>query len=117
MRYMNDYDIERAVERRANHPTLGPATRTLYNLMRCANENSDGWHSWPKPARAASRLMEIIEGDGRYESVYGAREDVTPAQVRAAYTPIKAFLTRHRLTCERSGSYAGSHEVHRPRAG
>lgn len=100
MRFMNEWDIEGAVERRENHPTLGPATRTLYNLMRCANENSDGWCYWPKPARAAARLMEIIEGDGRYESVYGDREDVTPAQVRAAYTPIKAFLTRSHLTCE-----------------
>lgn len=30
----------------------------------CANRNSDGWAYWPKPFRAAARLMEPVEGDG-----------------------------------------------------
>jgi hypothetical protein len=97
---MNEYDVNDAVVRRAGHPTLGPATQTLANLVRVANENSDGWCYWPKPARAAAKLMELIEGDGTWEATRGERNDVTAAQVKAAYRPIRAFLTRNNLTCE-----------------
>lgn len=97
---MNEYDIYDAQARWQDHPALGPATATLRNLMGCANANSDGWAYWPKPARAAEKLMALIEGDGTHESRYGDREDVTIAQVKAAYRPIKSFLTRHKLECE-----------------
>ena len=43
--------------------------------------------------------MELIEGDGTWDARFGPRDEVTAAQVRAAYRPIKAFLTRSGLTC------------------
>lgn len=100
MRFMNRWDIDRAVEDRRDHPVLGPATRTLRNLADVADANSDGWAYWPKPARAAARLMELIEGDGTWEARYGSRDDATVAQLRAAYRPIKAFATRHKLAVD-----------------
>ena len=69
--WMNEMDV---IEQTAlwngewNHPTLGPATQTLFNLMKMVNSNSDGWPYWKKPANAA--------------------------EIRKAYTPIKAFITR-----------------------
>lgn len=94
MRFMNMYEVDDAVDRYRNHPTLGPATETLRNLVNFTNNVSDGWAYWPKPARAAAKLMELIEGD-RFSDRFTDREDVTAAQVRKTYTPIKAFLTRH----------------------
>ncbi len=98
MRYMNDYEITEAVHRYADHPTLGPAARTLRNLKDVVDANSDGWAYWVKPRRAAARLVELVAGDPRDR--FGDRDDVTAEQVRKAYTPIKAFLTRNNLTME-----------------
>lgn len=95
MRFMSRYEIDDAVDRWQDHPLLGPATQTLANLCEIADRISDGWSTWPKPARAANKLMELIEGDGTWEFMSGDRDDVTEAKLRAAYSPIKAFLTRH----------------------
>lgn len=98
MHFMNEYEIDDAVRRFRDHPTLGPATRTLSNLRDCANKNSDGWAYWPKPCRSAARLIALIEGDRM--SRFTDRDEVTAAQVKATYGPIKSFLTRHDLACE-----------------
>lgn len=93
MKFMNEWDISTAYEHYADHPVLGPATTTLANLRDWANQNSDGWAYWPKPARAAARLMTLIEGDG----TNAARHDLsraTPAAYRQAVAPVKAFRTR-----------------------
>jgi MoxR-like ATPase len=100
MKFMNEYDIERARRDFRGHPALAPAVETLDNLRRCANANSDGWAYWPKPARAAAKLMELLEGNGTNEAREFIRHNTTAAQVRVAYRPIKAFLTRAGLTCE-----------------
>lgn len=95
MRFMNDYDIQIAKQRYGNHDLLGPAIQTLENLVGWANRNSDGWAYWPKPARAAAKLMEMIERDGTSKYIYDhRREDVTIAEYRKALAPIKAFRTR-----------------------
>ncbi len=95
MRFMNGYEIEDAAARYRAHPILGPATRTLLNLRDAANSNSDGWAHWPKPARAAARLMDLIERDGTARYRFDdERADVTTAELRKAYAPIKAFRTR-----------------------
>jgi hypothetical protein len=95
MRFMNEWDIERAESHWAYHPILGPATQTLRNLANWTNRNSDGWAYWPKPGRAAAKLMELIERDGTSAYTYGEREDVTLAEYAAALRPIKSFRTRH----------------------
>lgn len=98
---MNTWDIERAGRMYADHPVLGPATRTIANLEAAANANSDGWAYWPKPARAAARLMELIERDGTSRWYCdGEREDATADELRAAYRPLKSFRTRSGLPFE-----------------
>lgn len=97
MRFMNAWDIDNTVVRWADHPVLGPASRTLYSLMEAADANSDGWAYWPKPARSAAKLMVLIEGDGTSQYRFGDREDATVAKLKAAYSPIKAFRTRSGL--------------------
>lgn len=100
MKFMNEFEIDASCDRRRDHPILGPATQTLSNLRDCANDNSDGWPYWSQPARAARKLMELIDGDCSWDARYGPRDDVTEAQLKAAYSPIKAFLTRTGLKCE-----------------
>lgn len=99
MKFMNQYEIEDAAAQHAAHPVLGPATRTLSNLMEWTNSNSDGWCYWPKPARAAKQLMDLIDTEGgwRYRQVV---DSVTPAQYRKALAPIKAFRTRQKADFE-----------------
>lgn len=94
MRFMNDCEIDSAYSEYADHPVLGPATETLRNLAQWADENSDGWAYWPKPARAAAKLMELIEGDGTWQAKEDAWARATPAAYKKALAPIKAFRTR-----------------------
>jgi hypothetical protein len=92
---MNSIDIDMAVRRWADHPVLGPAALTVRSLSDGADRCSDGWCYWPKPARAAAKLMELIERDGTWKYCQGDRPDATEAELRKAYAPIKAFRTRH----------------------
>lgn len=86
MRFMNTFDIDESLNRYRNDAVLGPATRTLANLRDAADNNSDGWAYWPKPARAAAKLMELIE-----------RGHATPTELRAALKPVKAFRTTSKI--------------------
>src|SRR3954470_4210719 len=100
MRFMNDYDIANAVHRYQTHPVLGPAVLTLANLAVWADQHSDGWHSWPKPARAAAKLMEMIERDGTSQWRSATRPDVTYLELKRALAPVKAFRTRQHADFE-----------------
>lgn len=92
MRFMNEYDIDRARSQafQDENPVLIRATGTLLALKDWADRNSDGWAHWPQPARAANKLMELIESAERQ----GDGEDITQAELTKALTPIKAFCTR-----------------------
>lgn len=84
MHFMNQWDIESAKEQYRNHPVLSIATQFLWALMEETNMHSDGWCYWPKPVRAADRLMTLIEsGDG------------TITDLRRALVPIKTFYTKY----------------------
>jgi len=87
--WMNTWDIERCVAVYDRHPILGPASKTLLNLERWTNANSDGWAYWRKPSNAAKKLMELLDRDYRY-----GEAEVTEAEYKAALRPIKAFRTR-----------------------
>lgn len=95
MLFMNDYDIDEAQWTYGDHPVLGPAVQTLANLREWTNDNSDGWSYWPKPARAAARLMELIRGDGTWQARQDVDQRATSEAYRKALAPIKAFRTRH----------------------
>jgi hypothetical protein len=83
MMFMNEWDIERRNRELRFHPVLGPATQFLYDFQREVNQHSDGWPYWSAPVKAAKQLMILIE-----------RGEATPAEVKAALRPIKAFMTR-----------------------
>ena len=94
MRFMNSWDIDRACSLYETHPVLGPASQTIRNLEVWTNRNSDGWAYWPKPCRAAAKLMELIERDGTNAFHGGPRPDATVEEYKVALRPVKSFRTR-----------------------
>jgi hypothetical protein len=97
MNFMNDYDLDNAVSRftRATKPNRLGLALVVRALAEETNWVSDGWHSWPKPCRAAARAISLIESRTYRENEEQERTDITDAEFRAAVTPIKSFLTRH----------------------
>lgn len=91
MMLMNEYDIDNARSRFADDetPNLFTAANTLYRLKEWTNDNSDGWPYWRKPSQAAKRLQELLQAADRFDP-----QDCTDAQLKAALSPVKAFLTR-----------------------
>jgi hypothetical protein len=85
MLFMNEYEINAAVDRFSNHPVLSKATKFLAKFRDEVNANSDGWPYWSRPVVSAKKLMTIIMHP----------EQATEQSLKAAITPIKAFYTRH----------------------
>lgn len=94
MRFMNDYDITMAARRHADNPIAMAAINQVAILYTWANQNSDGWAYWPKPARAAAKMMDLIEGNGTNEAIRAIEDRATEANFKKAMAPIKAFRTR-----------------------
>jgi len=76
-------------------PNLQRGALVLSRLMWWADANSDGWAYWPKPARSAKKLQTLLYGKDAYSP------DVTDAELKAALSPVKAFLTRHGVSHEK----------------
>lgn len=104
MRFMNEYDIDQALREYGTNGFVEPGrtvTPNRYfgaivvaNLAEWANEHSDGWCYWPKPVRAAARLIEHLSGGTYTERQERLQHDISDAELTASLRPIKAFLTR-----------------------
>lgn len=93
---LNEYEVDDAQREAAQdfyRPNAQEAALTLGRLVDWTNSNSDGWAYWRKPSNAATKLQNLVQ------RVYGygadSDTDLTAREVKAAYTPIKAFLTRN----------------------
>jgi hypothetical protein len=96
MRYMNEYDRTGAIYRftRAAKPNRLGLALMVDNLATWADNHSDGWAYWPKPARAADKAMALIESTTNAANDEQERVDITDAEMLAAARPVKAFCTR-----------------------
>jgi hypothetical protein len=96
MKYMNDYDLQRA--RVTYIPGVTPnrhrVTYVVSRLAIWADANSDGWCYWPKPCRAAAKAIALIDSETNAINDHKRQVDATDAEVKGAISPIKAFLTR-----------------------
>lgn len=84
MRYMNEWDIQEAVQRYSDHPVLGKATRFLVDFRDEVNSHSDGWAYWRQPVNAAAKLMALFDEP----------DAVTEKDFTRALGPIRSFMTR-----------------------
>lgn len=102
MRFMNDFDIEYARQRfgRGSTPNRLALALVVDNLRDWADDHSDGWAYWPKPARAADKAMALIESRTSRENDEQERNDITDVEMQTAVRPIKAFLTRQKVSAE-----------------
>lgn len=97
--YLNDYEVQDA--ERIFHleglPNLHRSTAIIFALMEYAEDNSDGWHAWPKPRRAAAGLIEVVD-DRRRDHLRGHLfGDISEADLKRLLRPVKAFLTRQKV--------------------
>lgn len=101
--FMNDYDIESARRRftRAACPNRLALAITVERLAEWTNNHSDGWAYWAKPSNAASRAIDLIVSTTSRANDLQEEVDATDAEVAAAIKPIKAFLTRQKVSAER----------------
>lgn len=102
MKFMNDYDIATARQRygRGLTPNRLALVLVIDNLRDWTNRHSDGWAYWPKPCRAASQAIALVESTAYPEYERRQSEDITDAEMLAAVRPIKAFLTRQHVNAE-----------------
>lgn len=102
MRYMNDFDLELARQRftRAAKPNRLALVMVVDHLREWTDEHSDGWAYWTKPRQAADQAMALIESATSRINEEQERHDITDEEMRAAVRPIKAFLTRQKVTPE-----------------
>jgi len=91
--WMNEYEIDQATDQFHEDVVLRPACLTLSNLRDAVNDNSDGWPYWQAPAKAAGKLMELIQ-QAQNQERHGGAHQITVQQVRKALTPVKSFRTR-----------------------
>lgn len=99
---MNEYDVDEVagllfrIENVgvAEVPNLCAGALTMQRLVRWVNSNSDGWPYWRKPGQASIRLQGVL-GEVRDKYMRDELEDITEAELKKLYQPIKAFLTRH----------------------
>lgn len=103
MKFMNEYDLHFARQRFTsnNVPNRLALAIVVDRLREWADENSDGWAYWPKPKQAAQRAISLIESRTNAENNYQEREDIDERAVLLAVKPIKAFLTRQKVSAER----------------
>lgn len=102
MKFMNDYDLARAIQRfdAAEATNRLKVARTVDRLRQWADANSDGWAYWPKPGRAAAKAITLVESRTHLENERQEEVDATEAEVKAALAPIKSFLTRQGVDAE-----------------
>lgn len=96
--WMNEYDVDLAVQHyaenphaAAKYPERAKAARFLKEFMEEVNSHSDGWAYWRLPANAAKQLMDLLQMANQEPEI------VTEQSFRKALGPIKSFMTRRGL--------------------
>jgi hypothetical protein len=93
--WMNEAEIQEAIEKFKSHPVLGKGARFLGAFRDEVNAHSDGWAYWQLPAEAAEKLMTFLHGHlFAGMGAYPRLPEPTEADLKRTITPIKAFYTR-----------------------
>lgn len=101
--WMNEGEIKWAHSRRHADLNVRKGIHLLLRLMEAVNEQSDGWHSWPAPSKAAEPLMDLLmESAGNlWHDTHGTISD---AALQKVVKPIKAMVTRQKRIQKRYGN-------------
>lgn len=100
--WMNESDIKIMANNQHACPNVTKGVRVLYLLMQAVNAQSDGWHMWPAPGRAAERLMNLLQSVGN--KWYDTHGTITDAELKKALRPIRSMVTRQQKIQARHGN-------------
>jgi hypothetical protein len=89
--WMNQSEIEWAAQQTHKCPNVTKGVKLLLRLMQAVNEQSDGWPYWRAPAKAAEKLMTLLQTAGNLQ--FGTHGTITDADFRKAITPIRTMVT------------------------
>ena len=100
MRYVNESDIGQARARftRASCPNRLALAVMVDRLAEWTNDHSDGWAYWTKPLAAAQAAIGHIESTTWEANQAQEAEDISHRAMVLAARPVRAFLTRHKVT-------------------
>lgn len=103
MLYMNEYDLHMARQRftHATCPNRLALVMVVDHLKDWCDDWGDGWAYWPAAPRAAKQAMLLIKSTTNAQDRLQETHDISDAEVRRAVAPIKAFLTRQKVSAER----------------
>lgn len=96
MKFMNTWEVDEALHNSRLTANLHKAAKLLADLRDLADSVSDGWAYWPKPARAAKQLMELIEASKATSANNWRSTEITDEALKKAVAPIKSFLTKEK---------------------
>lgn len=100
--FMNQAEIEWAVQQQHECPNVRKGVRLLYLLMSAVNRQSDGWAHWAAPSRSAEKLQELLKTAGNLQ--HGTRGTITDEDLRKAITPIRRMVTTQKKKQKRFGN-------------
>lgn len=93
MTWMNEYEINE-IERMFSpeeFPNLSKGAEHLSQLRHWVNGHSDGWPYWGPPAKAAGKLMTVLQ-DAR-DTRWSLLDDISDDQLKKLIAPVEKFLT------------------------
>ena len=99
MMFLNEYEVYElgAEVRESGMQNAHRAQIVLKRLVDWTNQNSDGWPYWSKPSRAATQLQNALYSRFRGAFQNRVEADMTDAELKKAFSPIKAFMTRQNV--------------------
>ena len=100
--WMNQSEIEWAARQQHDCPNVTKGVRLLHRLVDSVNNQSDGWHSWPAPGKAAEKLMDLLSTAGNLQ--HGTSGTITAAQLKNAVTPIRRMVTTQKAKQAKYGN-------------
>lgn len=100
--WMNENEIETANYRQHECVNVKKGILFLYRLMKSINKQSDGWAYWTAGTSSASKLTELLKTAGNLS--YDTHGSITPAQLKAAITPIRRMVTTQKEKQKRYGN-------------
>jgi hypothetical protein len=97
--YLNEHEVEdcERIFHLGGAVNLYRGAQIVHALMDYADRNSDGWHMWKAPRRAARILIDWLDHERRDYLRGGPVLDISEADLAKMLRPIKSFLTREKV--------------------
>ena len=100
--FWNHIEVEMAASAQHDCPNVRKGVKLLKRLMESVNEQSDGWHSWPAPARSAEKLQTLLQTAGNVQ--HGTHGKISEADLKKAIAPIRSMVTRQKVRQAKYGN-------------